>query len=65
MDSLASLAGTVIGPCRSTSSQTCDDFDELLLLLEPILELVALRSPAIHRFWQGSALRQILNRLVG
>jgi hypothetical protein len=39
MDSTARLSGALIVPCRSTASQTCDDFNRLLPLLEAMLEL--------------------------
>ena len=49
MDSVASLSGTLIVVCRSTSAQSCDDFNEFLLRLVPMLDLVALRGlPSTH-----------------
>ena len=45
----ASLSGTLIVARRSTSAQSCDDFDELLLRLVPMLDLVLLRGlPSAH-----------------
>ena len=45
----ANLSGTLIVPYRSTSSQPGDDFNEFLLLLESMLELVLLRLvPTAH-----------------
>ena len=43
------LLATLIVVCRSTPAQTCDDFDELLLRLVPMLDLVFLRGvPSAH-----------------
>ena len=43
------LTGTLIVACRSTSAQSCDDCNEFLPLLEPMLELVAIRCrPSTH-----------------
>ena len=38
----ASSSGTLIVACRSPSAQSSDDFNEFLLLLESMLELVLL-----------------------
>jgi len=48
-DSLASLSGTLIVPCRSPSAQSSDDFNQVLLRLVSMLELVLLGLvPAAH-----------------
>ena len=45
----ASLSGTLIVPCRSTSAQPSDHFNEFLPLLESMLELVLLGLvPSAH-----------------
>ena len=45
----ASSSGTLIVACRSTPSQLCDDFNEFLLLLEIMVDFVALRGlPSAH-----------------
>jgi hypothetical protein len=43
------LPGTLIVACRSTSAQSCDDFNQVLLRLVSMLELVLLRFvPSAH-----------------
>jgi hypothetical protein len=46
----ASLSGTLIVACRSTSAQTCDDFDELLLRLVSMLDLHLFRFVKTAKF---------------
>ena len=46
---MRALSGTLLVPHRSTSSQSCDDFNEFLPLLETMLKLVLLRLvPTAH-----------------
>ena len=46
---MRALSGTLLVPHRSTSSQPCDDFNQVLLRLVSMLELVLLRLvPSTH-----------------
>jgi len=62
----ASLSSTLITAYRSPSAQSSDDFNEFLLLLEIMVDFVALRgrqSPFIHRMHSGMARSRTLLRI--
>jgi hypothetical protein len=55
----SSLPGTLIVACRSPSSQPSDDFNEFLLLLETVLDLVLSGSFQPHIFASSSTARSL------